>query len=93
MKMAMKISAFDTIMSKLKLQTIKFDSMMFAYLKRKDLLKIDSFWRNDTVIPRKIIYMHPQFMWENNLVKEITTELGKHPPPMKCNCQTLDEGK
>lgn len=62
-KMAVKSSVFVLIMLRLKLQTITFNSGVFAYLMKKMIhLRADSFRRNETVNPGNIINLHPKYV-------------------------------
>eukprot|EP00957_Ditylum_brightwellii_P054465 4126423-Ditylum_brightwellii.AAC.1 len=71
-----RVRAFITLFSKLRLDTIKFDNEVYAYLKKHSVyINPGMFKRNDVVSPGIITTVHPTLVRKDNLLTRMRTQL------------------
>ena len=77
-----RVIAYLTIISKFRLNILKFDVNVFKYLKENQLyIKRNYFEQNDTVSPGIISSIHPLYVQRQDLVKEIHDLIKKNGIP------------
>ena len=78
----MRITIYFTLMSKIRLNSIKFDSYVWSYIQKTNVyIKQDDFQRNAVVSPGSIINVHPTLVRKEELEKEIRERMTKLPAP------------
>ena len=77
-----RVIAYLTILSKFRLNILKFDADIFKYLQENKLyIKLDFFEQNNTVSPGIISSVHPLYIQREDLVKEIHDSIKKNGIP------------
>eukprot|EP00957_Ditylum_brightwellii_P081769 6221387-Ditylum_brightwellii.AAC.1 len=76
------MKAYATLLSKLQLNTIKFENKVYSYIQTYNVyIQPDMFQRNDMVSPGVVVHVHPTLERKNNLLKEMKTQLAQNKVP------------
>eukprot|EP00957_Ditylum_brightwellii_P107493 8201835-Ditylum_brightwellii.AAC.1 len=75
-----RVKLFATLISKLRLNTIKFDSTLYTYLNKHSLyIHPDQFMRNNTVVIREITNIYRKLIRHEDFITKISEKIARWP--------------